>query len=585
MNEQQGVNPIESLAFAMYTQPGVYALLLGSGVSRSAGIPTGWEVLQDLISKLAASRGLAQPDHPLDWYRETHGTDANYPDMLEQLGTTPADRKSILRSYFEPTDYEREQGLKQPTEAHSAIAELVVGGYVKIIVTTNFDRLVENALRQAGIEPVVLSTPPQFDHAEPLTHMKCCVIKLHGDYLAPDTLNTVSELSEYPKATRATLRRVLEEYGLVVCGWSADWDNALRDNLKSINNGLYSTYWHVFGGISEQSESCIRERSASRIDWGDADQLFSRLRDHVLALREYAMQPPQNDELAVATFKRLLPDARYRIRLRDYIKDLVEEVSEASIQITPPSLVQEVPRRETVEPKIAELESVSTKLVNCAFVAGQWLELEHIEDWHQAFHRLVYCETSPQHVSEWHSLREFPAVLVLHALSTGAVLAQRYAALGKLFHLRINQVPLTDDRIAHVPEWVHSVLDRRFTPTFSLYERVFEYTHRTLLDSNYFAGRFSSLFSEAEVLQVLAQAPFGQEYSGSVPLGRFMLPSLQRESEDILRKIRDSINVLEAKSPYVTSAIFGDTPELCLEHLDDLTKHLPVIRQKVWFQR
>lgn len=34
-------DPTTQLAFSMFENKGVYALLLGSGVSRSAGIPTG----------------------------------------------------------------------------------------------------------------------------------------------------------------------------------------------------------------------------------------------------------------------------------------------------------------------------------------------------------------------------------------------------------------------------------------------------------------------------------------------------------------------------------------------------------------
>ncbi len=42
------------LAFSVHSGPGVYALLLGSGVARAADIPTGWDVTLDLISQLAS---------------------------------------------------------------------------------------------------------------------------------------------------------------------------------------------------------------------------------------------------------------------------------------------------------------------------------------------------------------------------------------------------------------------------------------------------------------------------------------------------------------------------------------------------
>ena len=51
------IEPINSLAFSIQANRGVYAVLLGSGVSRSAKIPTGWEVTLDLVQKLAALSG------------------------------------------------------------------------------------------------------------------------------------------------------------------------------------------------------------------------------------------------------------------------------------------------------------------------------------------------------------------------------------------------------------------------------------------------------------------------------------------------------------------------------------------------
>jgi hypothetical protein len=59
------------LAFSVHSGPGVYAVLLGSGVSPAASISTGWEVALDLISKLAATSGAsdeAEAD-PAAWFR------------------------------------------------------------------------------------------------------------------------------------------------------------------------------------------------------------------------------------------------------------------------------------------------------------------------------------------------------------------------------------------------------------------------------------------------------------------------------------------------------------------------------------
>ena len=45
------IDPIHSLAFSVQATPGVYAILVGSGVSRGANIPTGWDITLDLVRK------------------------------------------------------------------------------------------------------------------------------------------------------------------------------------------------------------------------------------------------------------------------------------------------------------------------------------------------------------------------------------------------------------------------------------------------------------------------------------------------------------------------------------------------------
>src|SRR6266496_680151 len=145
------IDPILTLAHTVQSNKGMLAILLGSGVSRPAGVPTGWEVTLDLIRRLAAlQNGNPVPD-PEAWYRATYGSPPEYSALMQALGGSPSERRAILHSLFEPTEEEREQGLKVPTVAHRSIARLVAGGYVRVIVTTNFDRLVETALQDEGI--------------------------------------------------------------------------------------------------------------------------------------------------------------------------------------------------------------------------------------------------------------------------------------------------------------------------------------------------------------------------------------------------------------------------------------------------
>ncbi len=61
------IEPADALAFSMHSNKGVYAIVLGSGVSRAARIPTGWEITLELVRKLAAVRGEDCKPDPVAW--------------------------------------------------------------------------------------------------------------------------------------------------------------------------------------------------------------------------------------------------------------------------------------------------------------------------------------------------------------------------------------------------------------------------------------------------------------------------------------------------------------------------------------
>ena len=60
------------IAISMQSNKGVYALLLGSGISVSAGIPTAWAITKDLVHKLAAALGEEIAGDWDTWYRNKY---------------------------------------------------------------------------------------------------------------------------------------------------------------------------------------------------------------------------------------------------------------------------------------------------------------------------------------------------------------------------------------------------------------------------------------------------------------------------------------------------------------------------------
>ena len=114
--------PFEALALSLHHSPGVHALVVGSDVSRAAGIPTGWEITLDLVRRLASLDGITDHDDWAQWYRGKYGKAPSYSEILDALASTSAERRAILHSYIDPPEG---VDLRKPTKAHCAIAQLV----------------------------------------------------------------------------------------------------------------------------------------------------------------------------------------------------------------------------------------------------------------------------------------------------------------------------------------------------------------------------------------------------------------------------------------------------------------------------
>ncbi len=285
-----GVDPRVSLATSMHAAPGVYAVLVGSGMSSAAGIPTGWQVVEDLIRKIGIAEGVAREQlvtEPEAWWAQQGRPEPRYNTILPALASTDAARQLLLRGYFDPPP--EQGGPILPTAGHDALASLCASGRVHLILTTNFDRLVERALDRAGITPEVISSPTAVSGMTPLTHTVATLVKLHGDYAALGLRNTPEELGTYPPEWNALLDRVFDEFDLVVVGWSADYDTALSDALARSPSRRYPIFWASYEGrLSEEANRLIALRRATVIDTSGADEFLVDLKERIARLDEIA---------------------------------------------------------------------------------------------------------------------------------------------------------------------------------------------------------------------------------------------------------------------------------------------------------
>ena len=435
------------IAFSMSENPGVYAVLLGSGVSRSAGIPTGWEITLELVRRAGIAAGVGEQDDWHRWYVEQREQQPNYSTLLEELASTPKERQAIIESFLKPTEDEREQGLKLPTPAHRAIADLVKTGHVRVIITTNFDRLMENALRDVGIEPTVVSSADGFAGAEPLTHTNCYILKLHGDFKDARILNTDSELSEYPLVFDGLLDRIFDEFGLIVAGWSGEWDRALRAAILRAPNRRYSSFWLTRGKLSERAQELVSHRKANMAIAPDADTFFQTLNAKVSTITQFRQPNLSSVELTVSLAKRYLSKPEYRIQFDDLVVNEVERATTHLAEMYNSDGDQPGEFRDWV----LRYEAASEPLARLAGVVGRWGSQHE----HHLMLEVIQTLLSKGYARragdlDWIELKRYPAALVFYGYGLGLTRAGRLSDLYALMeHPIANQtsvrIPLIEE--------------------------------------------------------------------------------------------------------------------------------------------
>jgi hypothetical protein len=443
------LDPATALAFSVFENRGVFALLLGSGVSRGAQIPTGWEITLDLVRRVALLEDA--PDQPdwAAWHRERFGSEPHYSQLLDRLSSSPDERRAILHRYIEPTPDDLEDGRKIPTQAHHAIAKLVKDGFVRVIITTNFDRLLENALRQIGIEPTVVKSDDDLSGAIPLTHAQCFILKLHGDYLDIRIKNTEDELLAYSAPQNALLDRIIDEYGLIICGWSGDWDTALRAAITRAPSRRYPLFWASRGALSPLGEDLLKQRGGRLIPIQGADAFFGELQRRVDVQASSLRPNPLSTELLVTSAKKFLGRNEHRIALDELFGDQQRRLTGQRSDPTLGGDGQWSPQE--FERRVSRFEAMSEPLGRLLGVAGRWGDGQEFRIAGEAL-REAYRVPGAGGLTVWLNLRTYPAVLLLYAYGLGLLRAERFDTLFEWF-----MYPLRVDRRTSEPA-IHQLL-------------------------------------------------------------------------------------------------------------------------------
>lgn len=190
--------------------------LLGAGFSRSAGIPLAGEIVEDKLKPHFLLEGTPEP-----------GPDDNaYAHYMRELNT-PSDRAQVIRECIDEA-VDPNTNRTKINWAHLLLASMVNAGYVKYILTTNFDPLTVDALSLIGYPVRVFDlTASEFYLAG--TMAPGSIIYLHGQASGPVIANTVSETENVRTHLRIVFQDALSDSTLIVIGYSGASDPVLQE--------------------------------------------------------------------------------------------------------------------------------------------------------------------------------------------------------------------------------------------------------------------------------------------------------------------------------------------------------------------
>ena len=444
----------------------------------------------------------------------------------------------------------------------------------------------EGALEDLGIVPTVLSTADEVAGSPPLDHLDCCLFKLHGDYIDTRLRNTPSELDNYPEPMKQLLHRIFDDYGTIVCGWSATWDVALRDAYCRAQSRRYTTYWAIRGTPSDEANQLIQHRAAQVISIHDADTFFHNLQQKVDSIQTLSTRHPLSTAAAVETLKRYLPRDEHAIQLYDHIDSAVAELlrttSGAGFEID----AQE-PNKTTITDRLDRYESASSTLLSMAAVGGLWATEANCIGWERAADQLA---TMPlqwgNYQPVWRWLRGYPGVMFLYALGMGSIESDNLTVLNRIFRRPVTDFSRGEPESSSVLQVLLKHRDEAGNLTknqivglennrVSMLHRLQRALQEPLKPTINDETKYVMVFDTFEILAALAFARISRVdpyYGGWFPVGLWLWRSDNRRR--IVSRIEESIKMHPDASVFVTSGLFGDTAEECLQMIRDFTEYV-----------
>ena len=213
-----------------------FCFILGAGASKSSGIPTGSELATRWLEELTKIHG----SEDFETWIKAEDINKDHPAM---------DYSKIFDKRFEIDEkygfYVLEEAMegKEPSCGYSVLAQILDKTQHKIVITTNFDSLTEDALFiYSQKKPLVIGHESLAKYIDPFIK-RPLIIKVHRDlFLTPK--NKENETTKIEENYKKNLTSIFQNYTPIIIGYGGN-DGSLMEFLEKqdkIEGGIFWCY-------------------------------------------------------------------------------------------------------------------------------------------------------------------------------------------------------------------------------------------------------------------------------------------------------------------------------------------------------
>ncbi|MCU0238396.1 MAG: tetratricopeptide repeat protein [Pyrinomonadaceae bacterium] len=218
-----------------------------------------------------------------DWYQS--GKD-EYGCLFEKAFETKTERQIFIENMIAD---------KEPSFGYVILADLLLRNYVNTVLTTNFDDLVYiSSTTFTGNRPIVYAYGILASEMKMLSS-NSKVLKLHGDYLYSNIVNTGDEMYKQSQALKEPyrdlkeaisslnmerqVRTVFDNFGLVIIGYSGG-DKTVMELLNNASKDR-GFYWCYVKGYPPDSDvlELIKNKNGKLVEIEGFDALMKGISD------------------------------------------------------------------------------------------------------------------------------------------------------------------------------------------------------------------------------------------------------------------------------------------------------------------